>query len=109
MPEPILNGEHRVGPDHQVLLADSVGLALLVVLETLSPPERLAFVLHDMFDLPFDEIADIVGSSPVPARQFAIRAQRRVPVSALGPDGDLSRPRADAYALPAVDLVLDFE
>ena len=65
-------------PEHEALLADSVGLALLVVLETLAPPERLAFVLHDMFAVPFDEIAPIVGRSPDAARQLASRARRRV-------------------------------
>src|SRR6266852_9935191 len=65
-------------PEHEALLADSVGLALLVVLETLAPAERLAFVLHDMFAMPFDEIAPIVGRSPAAARQLASRARRRV-------------------------------
>src|SRR5438105_9186614 len=67
-----------VDPEHEALLADSVGLALLVVLEKLAPAERLAFVLHDMFDMPFDEIAPIVGRSPTAARQLASRARRRV-------------------------------
>src|SRR5882672_3260375 len=65
-------------PEHEALLADSVGLALLVVLDTLAPAERLAFVLHDMFAMPFDEIAPIVGRSPTAARQLASRAPRRV-------------------------------
>lgn len=69
VPEPIASREDAIDPEHEVLLADSVGLALLVVLETLAPAERVAFVLHDMFDLPFDEIAPIVGRSPTAARR----------------------------------------
>lgn len=76
--DPILGTEEPTGPEHEALLADSVGLALLVVLETLAPPERLAFVLHDMFAVPFDEIAPIVGRTPTAARQLASRARRRV-------------------------------
>ncbi|HWO00611.1 MAG TPA: sigma-70 family RNA polymerase sigma factor [Blastocatellia bacterium] len=76
--EPIVNREHGSDPEQEALLADSVGLALLVVLETLTPAERIAFVLHDTFDLPFDEIGHIVGRSPAAARQLASRARRRV-------------------------------
>src|SRR5688572_14030845 len=76
--EPIVDRADGTDPEHEALLADSVGLALLVVLETLSPPERLAFVLHDMFAVPFDEIAPIVDRSPEAARQLASRARRRV-------------------------------
>src|SRR5262249_21797361 len=78
MPEPIVDRTDGVDPEHEALLADSVGLALLVVLETLAPAERLAFVLHDMFAIPFDEIAPIVDRSPEAARQLASRARRRV-------------------------------
>jgi RNA polymerase sigma factor (sigma-70 family) len=78
VPEPIVDRVDGTDPEHEALLADSVGLALLVVLETLSPPERLAFVLHDMFAVPFDEIAPIVDRSPEAARQLASRARRRV-------------------------------
>ena len=78
LPEPILDRADGINPEHEALLADSVGLALLVVLETLSPPERLAFVLHDMFAVPFEEIAPIVNRSPEAARQLASRARRRV-------------------------------
>ena len=78
MPEPIQSHEDGIDPEHEALLADTVGLALLVVLETLGPAERLAFVLHDLFDVPFDEIAPIVGRSPAAARQLASRARRRV-------------------------------
>jgi RNA polymerase sigma-70 factor (ECF subfamily) len=76
--EPIAKGEGGTDPEQEALLADSVGLALLVVLDTLTPAERLAFVLHDMFAVPFDEIAPIVGRSPAAARQLASRARRRV-------------------------------
>ncbi len=78
VPEPIASRADGIDPEHEALLADSVGLALLVVLETLAPAERLAFVLHDMFAVPFDEIAPIVGRSPTAARQLASRARRRV-------------------------------
>jgi RNA polymerase sigma factor (sigma-70 family) len=78
VPEPIMSSEEGTDPEHEALLADSVGLALLVVLETLTPLERLAFVLHDLFGMPFDEIAPIVGRSPTAARQLASRARRRV-------------------------------
>ena len=78
MPDPIVDREDGIDPEHQALLADWIGLALLVVLETLSPAERLAFVLHDTFGVPFDEIAPIVGRSPAAARQLASRARRRV-------------------------------
>ena len=78
LPEPIASSKAVINPEHEVLMAESIGLALLVVLETLAPAERVAFVLHDMFDLPFDEIAPIVGRSPTAARQLASRARRRV-------------------------------
>src|SRR5213083_850422 len=79
LPEPVVLVEDSdADPEHQALLADSVGLALLVVLDSLAPPERLAFVLHDMFAVPFDEIAAIVGTTPANARQLASRARRRV-------------------------------
>jgi RNA polymerase sigma factor (sigma-70 family) len=88
VPEPIVSREDGVDPEHEALLADSVGLALLVVLETLDPAERLAFVLHDMFAVPFDEIAPIVGRSPAAARQLASRARRRVRGAPTEPDAD---------------------
>src|ERR1700716_4329056 len=78
LPDPLISLDDRVDPEQQVLLADSVGLALQVVLETLAPPERLAFVLHDLFSLPFDDIASVMGRSAVAARQLASRARRRV-------------------------------
>lgn len=88
VPEPIIDRVDGTDPEHEALLADSVGLALLVVLETLSPAERLAFVLHDMFAVPFDEIARIVDRSPEAARQLASRARRRVRVEETVPDPD---------------------
>jgi RNA polymerase sigma factor (sigma-70 family) len=99
-PEPIID-DPAVGtdPEHEALLADSVGIALQVVLDTLSPPERLAFVLHDMFAVPFDEIAAMLDRSPQASRQLASRARRRVRDVAPPPDPDLTRQRAvvDAY------------
>ena len=86
MPEPIVDRADGTDPEHEALLADSVGLALLVVLETLSPAERLAFVLHDMFAVPFDEIAPIVERTPDAARQLASRARRRVRAEHTDPD-----------------------
>src|SRR5213078_4944833 len=93
MPEPIVDSADGTDPEHEALLADSVGLALLVVLENLSPPERLAFVLHDMFAVPFDEIAPIVERTPEAARQLASRARRRVRGAKAIPDPDLARQR----------------
>jgi RNA polymerase sigma-70 factor (ECF subfamily) len=89
VPDPVIDPADGTDPEHEALLADSVGLALLVVLETLSPPERLAFVLHDMFSVPFEEIGRILDRSPDAARQLASRARRRVRGSAPGPDSDL--------------------
>jgi RNA polymerase sigma-70 factor (ECF subfamily) len=92
LPDPVVNSEGGLQPEEDVLLADSVGLALLVVLDALSPAERLAFVLHDMFDVPFEEIALIVGRSPAAARQLASRARRRVRGAEVPvPDLDLTR------------------
>jgi DNA-directed RNA polymerase specialized sigma24 family protein len=88
-----------MNPEREALLADSIGPALLVVLETLTPAERLAFVLHDMFAVPFDEIAPIVERSPAAVRQLASRARRRVQGSAPVPDADLTQQRdvVDAF------------
>jgi RNA polymerase sigma factor (sigma-70 family) len=109
MPEPIVSTADGVDPEHEALLADSVGLALLVVLETLAPAERLAFVLHDMFGVPFEDIAPIVGRSPTAARQLASRARRRVRGEAPPPTADLNRQRevVDAFFAAARDG--DFE
>jgi RNA polymerase sigma-70 factor (ECF subfamily) len=90
VPDPIVDPADRTDPEHEALLADAVGLALLVVLETLTPAERLAFVLHDMFAVPFDEIAPIVERSPDATRQLASRARRRVRGAAPAPDADLA-------------------
>jgi RNA polymerase sigma factor (sigma-70 family) len=109
IPEPILSSENGVDPEHEALLADSVGLALLVVLERLAPPERLAFVLHDMFGVPFDEIAPIVGRSPTAARQLASRARRRVRGDTPVPEADLGRQREVVDAFLAAAREGDFE
>jgi RNA polymerase sigma-70 factor (ECF subfamily) len=102
LPDPVISPMGELGPEGEALLAESVGLALLVVLDELTPAERLAFVLHDMFDLPFDEIAPMVDRSPTAARQLASRARRRVR-SADIPDADLARQRTvvDAFFLAA--------
>ena len=104
VPDPVLDRADGTNPEDEALLADSVGLALLVVLQTLTPAERLAFVLHDMFDLPFDEIAPIVGRSPATARQLASRARRRVRGAGVqAPDPDVARQRevVDAFLTAA--------
>jgi RNA polymerase sigma factor (sigma-70 family) len=105
LPDPLIDRPDGIDPEHEALLADSVGLALLVVLETLSPPERLAFVLHDVFALPFDEIAAIVDRSPEAARQLASRARRRVRAERTVPDADLKTQREviDAFLAAARD------
>jgi RNA polymerase sigma factor (sigma-70 family) len=100
LPDPMISRDTGLQPEEEALLADSVGLALLVVLDTLTPAERLAFVLHDMFDLPFDEIAPMVGRTPPAARQLASRARRRVQGAEVpAPDPDLARQRdvVDAF------------
>jgi RNA polymerase sigma-70 factor, ECF subfamily len=90
LPDPIIDPADGSNPEHEALLADSVGLAMLVVLETLTPAERLAFVLHDMFAVPFEEIAPIMERSPEATRQLASRARRRVHGAAPVPDSDLT-------------------
>jgi RNA polymerase sigma factor (sigma-70 family) len=99
VPDPVIGAEGGLRPEEQALLADSVGLALQVVLDTLNPDERLAFVLHDMFDLPFEEIAPMVGRTPVAARQLASRARRRVKGAEIPAGQDLARQRqvVDAF------------
>jgi RNA polymerase sigma factor (sigma-70 family) len=100
LPDPVISAEGGLQPEEEAVLADSVGLALLVVLDTLTPAERLAFVLHDMFELPFEEIAPMVGRSPAAARQLASRARRRVRGAEVpAPDPDRARQRAvvDAF------------
>jgi RNA polymerase sigma-70 factor (ECF subfamily) len=109
VPDPIVDRADGTDPEHEALLADSVGLALLVVLETLSPAERLAFVLHDMFAVPFDEIAPIVGRSPEAARQLASRARRRIQGENTVPDADLDTQREVVDAFLAASRDGDFE
>jgi len=109
MPEPIVDRADGTDPEHEALLADSVGLALLVVLETLNPAERLAFVLHDMFAVPFEEIAPIVDRSPEAARQLASRARRRVQGERAIPDADLDTQREVLDAFLAAARGGDFE
>jgi RNA polymerase sigma factor (sigma-70 family) len=109
LPEPIISREDGIDPEHEALVADSVGLALLVVLETLAPAERLAFVLHDMFAVPFEEIAPIVGRSPTAARQLASRARRRVQGAATSADAGLACQREAVDAFLAASREGDFE
>jgi RNA polymerase sigma factor (sigma-70 family) len=108
LPEPLVD-ETAEDPEHEAVLADSVGLALLVVLDTLTPAERLAFVLHDMFGMSFDEIAPIVERTPTAARQLASRARRRVRGAAPVPDPDLARQRRVVDAFLAASRAGDFE
>src|SRR5919197_2450234 len=109
IPEPIVDRADGTDPEHEALLADSVGLALLVVLDTLNPAERLAFVLHDMFAVPFDEIAPIVDRSPEAARQLASRARRRIQGENTIPDADLDTQREVLDAFIAASREGDFE
>src|SRR6185437_10711959 len=109
LPEPIVSVDVEADPEQQALLADSVGLALLVVLDSLAPPERLAFVLHDMFAVPFAEIAEIAGTTPAAARQLASRARRRVRGAAPADDADLTEQRAVVDAFLAASRDGDFE
>jgi RNA polymerase sigma factor (sigma-70 family) len=109
VPEPIISTGAGDDPEHEALLADAVGIALQVVLDALSPAERLAFVLHDMFAVPFAEIAELVDRSPEATRQLASRARRRVRDAAPPPDPDLAHQRAvvDAYFAAAREGDLD--
>src|SRR5437773_7854157 len=109
VPDPIVGREGGIDPEHEALLADSVGLALLVVLETLAPAERLAFVLHDLFAVPFDEIAPIVGRSETAARQLASRARRRVQGATPRTDPDIRAQRRVVDAFLAASREGDFE
>ena len=109
VPEPIVERADGTDPEHEALLADSVGLALLVVLETLKPAERLTFVLHDIFGVPFDEIAPIVDRSPEAARQLASRARRRVQEERTVPDADIETQREVVDAFVAAAREGDFE
>jgi RNA polymerase sigma-70 factor (ECF subfamily) len=109
LPEPIVESVREPGPDAQAELADSVGIALLVVLEELNPSERLAFVLHDVFGVPFDEIGPVVDRSPAAARQLASRARRRVRGTAITPDADLPTQRRVVEAFLAAARSGSFE
>jgi RNA polymerase sigma factor (sigma-70 family) len=109
VPEPVVSREGGIDPEDEALLADSVGLALLVVLDTLNPAERLAFVPHDLFAVPFDEIARVVGRSPTAARQLASRARRRVQGAATVKDADLTRQREVVDAFLAASRGGDFD
>jgi RNA polymerase sigma factor (sigma-70 family) len=108
-PEPIVSGADVTNPEHEALLADAVGPALLVVLDALAPAERVAFVLHDVFAVPFEEIAPIVGRSPAAARQLASRARRRVQGAATVPDADHTRQRTVVDAFLAAARGGDFQ
>src|SRR5207244_5147805 len=109
VPEPPASHEERVDPEHEAVLADSVGLALLVVLDTLGPAERLAFVLHDMFAVPFDEIAAVLGRSPAAAKQLASRARRRVQGAKAEPNADVARQRQIVAAFLAASRDGEFD
>jgi RNA polymerase sigma-70 factor (ECF subfamily) len=109
LPEPIVTNSETDNPEQEAILADSVGLALLVVLETLTPAERLAFVLHDMFGTPFEEIAPIINRSPAAARQLASRARRRVRGATPQTDVDVARQREVVDAFLAAARGGDFE
>jgi RNA polymerase sigma-70 factor (ECF subfamily) len=109
LPEPVVSREDGVDPEQEALLAEGVGLALLVVLDTLAPAERLAFVLHDMFAVPFDQIAPIVGRSEAAARQLASRARRRVQQADAVPDADLASQQAVVGAFLAAARDGDFD
>lgn len=109
LPEPIIRLADDLGPERDAVMADSVGLALLVVLESLTPAERLSLVLHDVFGVPFDEIASVVDRTPAAARQLASRARRRVRAEAPEPDADLAVQRQAVDAFLAAARNGDFE
>ncbi len=110
LPDPVVSRDGELGPEQEAILADSVGLALQIVLETLGPAERLAFVLHDLFELPFEEIAPMVDRTPEAARQLASRARRRVKGADLRePEPDLARQRQVVDAFYAAARGGDFE
>jgi RNA polymerase sigma factor (sigma-70 family) len=109
LPDPIVDREDGIDPEHEALLADSVGLALLVVLETLTPAERLAYVLHDMFSVPFDEIGAILDRSPDAARQLASRGRRRIRAADTTPDADAAAQQEVVEAFLAAARDGDFD
>ena len=109
VPDPIVDAVDELNPEHQAMLADAVGLALFVVLDTLGPAERLAFVLHDVFAVPFDQIAPIVERSPEATRKLASRARRRIHDAAPNPDTDLITQHAAVDAFFAAGHAGDFD
>ena len=109
LPDPVVTALPRVDPEQEVLIADSVGIALMIVLQNLSPDERLAFVLHDMFDVPFDDIAPVLGRTTVSTRQLASRARRRVQGAAPAADTDVARKRHVVDAFLTASRGGDFE
>ncbi|MEV5238725.1 sigma-70 family RNA polymerase sigma factor [Streptomyces cinnamoneus] len=109
LPDPVVSSARGMDPEHEILVADSVGIALMVVLQTLAPAERLAFVLHDLFAVPFDEIAPVLGRTPASTRQLASRARRRVQGTAPAPDTDLAHRRQVVDAFLAAARGGDFE
>jgi RNA polymerase sigma-70 factor (ECF subfamily) len=109
VPDPVISDLRGADPEQEALITDSVGLAMLVVLDTLAPAERLAFVLHDMFAVPFDEIAPIVDRAPAATRQLASRARRRVQAAGPAPDRDVARQREVVEAFVAASRGGDFE
>ncbi|MFF8770170.1 sigma-70 family RNA polymerase sigma factor [Kitasatospora sp. NPDC015120] len=109
LPDPLIAGARGLDPEQEILTADSVGIALMIVLETLAPAERLAFVLHDLFSVPFDEIAPILGRTSASTRQLASRARRRVQGAAPAPDADLALRREVVEAFLAASRGGDFD
>ncbi|MFI6814245.1 sigma-70 family RNA polymerase sigma factor [Nonomuraea sp. NPDC050328] len=109
VPDPVVSPVDGADPEHEALVRDAVGLALLVVLEELAPAERLAFVLHDMFGMPFEEIAPIVERNPAATRQLASRARRRVRQARVVPDADLALQREVVEAFMAASREGDFD
>ena len=109
LPDPVVSGLGVVNPEQEIMVADSVGIALMVVLETLSPAERLAFVLHDMFDVPFEDIASVLGRTSASTRQLASRARRRVQGAAPASDTDMARRREVVDAFLSASRGGDFE
>jgi RNA polymerase sigma factor (sigma-70 family) len=109
IPDPIVSREDAIDPEHESVLADSVGLALFVVLETLTPAERVAFVLHDTFAVPFEQIAAVLGRSPTATRQLASRARRRIQRADTAPDTDLTHQREVVAAFFAAARHGDFD
>lgn len=109
LPDPIVDAQEESDPEHRALLADAVGMALLVVLDTLPPAERLAFVLHDVFTVPFDQIAPIVERTPEATRKLASRARRRIQQADPIPDGDLAAQREAVDAFFAAGRSGDFD